>query len=138
LYEVSEWDIGATIVIAPEMRDDTDKVPSQGENARKRQDRAKEIVVDQGNGVYGDESSPVKHVARVAQWMEGRQPISMVRSAELMRQLGHCKYPPLRLLLGMYAVETVRDRLRCVIEEIEDWKHLNFPADDETIGDEEG
>ena len=43
--------------------------------------------------------------------------------------LGHCEFPPLRLLLGSYAVESIRDRLRSIIEEIEDWKHLSFPAD---------
>jgi hypothetical protein len=40
--------------------------------------------------------------------------------------LAHSSYPPLRLLLGTYAVESIRDRLRSIIEEIEDWKHLNF------------
>lgn len=65
------------------------------------------------------------------QWLSDRQPTSAVKSAELIWQLGHCRYPPLRLLLGTYAVESVRDRLRSVIEEIEDWKHLHFPVTDE-------
>jgi ABC-type Zn2+ transport system substrate-binding protein/surface adhesin len=55
------------------------------------------------------------------------QPTSAVKAAELVWQLGHCSFPPLRLLLGSYAVESVRDRLRTIIEEIEDWKHLSFP-----------
>lgn len=49
-----------------------------------------------------------------------------MRCAELVWQLAHCAYPPLRLLLGGYAVESVRDRLRCVTEEIEDWRFLRF------------
>ena len=26
-----------------------------------------------------------------------------------------------------YAVDSIRDRLRCITEEIEDWKYLSFP-----------
>ena len=62
------------------------------------------------------------------QWLSDRQPSSAVKSAELVWQLGHCRFPPLRLLLGSFAVESVRDRLRSIIEEIEDWKHLSFPV----------
>ncbi|KAG9879440.1 hypothetical protein KCU94_g21065, partial [Aureobasidium melanogenum] len=61
------------------------------------------------------------------QWLSNQQPTSAVKSAELTWQLGHCSFPPLRLLLGSFAVESIRDRLRCIIEEIEDWKHLSFP-----------
>lgn len=49
--------------------------------------------------------------------------------------LGHCRFPPLRLLLGGFAVESVRDRLRCVIEEIEDWKHLSFEEEGGVAGE---
>jgi hypothetical protein len=31
-------------------------------------------------------------------------------------------------LLGSYAIESIRDRLRSIIEELEDWKHLHFPV----------
>ncbi|KAI4156947.1 MAG: hypothetical protein LQ346_009124, partial [Caloplaca aetnensis] len=73
----------------------------------------------------------------MVQWLGNgnRQPTSAVRSAELVWLLGHCRFPPLRLLLGGFAVESVRDRLRCVTEEIEDWKHLGFG---EEAGDEGG
>ncbi len=63
-------------------------------------------------------------------WYSGwatRQPTSAVKCAELVWQLAHCSYPPLRLLLGSYAIESIRDRLRSVTEELEDWKHLNYP-----------
>ena len=76
---------------------------------------------------YNSPHSPAGHAKRVFQWLNMRQPVSAVRSAELVWQLGHCSYPPLRLLLGNYAVESIRDRLRSVIEEIEDWKFLSFP-----------
>ncbi|PVI07626.1 NAD(P)-binding protein [Periconia macrospinosa] len=77
---------------------------------------------------YSTPTSPAGHAKRMIQWLNDRQPVSAVKSAELVWQLGHCSYPPLRLLLGSYAVESIRDRLRSVIEEIEDWKHLSFPA----------
>ncbi|KAF2750414.1 NAD(P)-binding protein [Sporormia fimetaria CBS 119925] len=77
---------------------------------------------------YAPLSSPARHAKRMVQWLNDRQPVSAVKSAELVWQLGHCSYPPLRLLLGSYAVDSIRDRLRSIIEEIEDWKHLNFPA----------
>ncbi|PTB75470.1 NAD(P)-binding protein, partial [Trichoderma longibrachiatum ATCC 18648] len=65
---------------------------------------------------------------RMVQWLGDRQPTSAVKCAELVWQLGHCSYPPLRLLLGSYAIESIRDRMRSVTEELEDWKHLNFAS----------
>ena len=70
----------------------------------------------------------------MVQWLGERQPTSAVKAAELVWQLGHCSYPPLRLLLGSFAVESVRDRLRCVTEEIEDWRFLSFNVDGEADG----
>lgn len=78
---------------------------------------------------YRSASSPSAHAKRTFQWLESRQPTSCVRSAELVWQLGHCSYPPLRLLLGTFAVDSIRDRLRSITEEIEDWKHFNFAVD---------
>lgn len=60
-----------------------------------------------------------------------------VKCAELVWQLGHCSYPPLRLLLGSYAIESIRDRLRSITEELEDWKHLHFPVAPGEGGEEE-
>lgn len=77
---------------------------------------------------YASATSPSGHAKRTFIWFNKRQPTSAIRSAELVWQLGHCSFPPLRLLLGNYAVESIRDRLRCVIEEIEDWKVLHFPV----------
>lgn len=79
---------------------------------------------------YSTLTSPAGHAKRMVQWLNDRQPVSSVKSAELIWQLGHCSYPPLRLLLGSYAVDSVRDRLRSIIEEIEDWKHLHYPVTD--------
>ncbi|RDA88984.1 hypothetical protein CP532_0713 [Ophiocordyceps camponoti-leonardi (nom. inval.)] len=75
---------------------------------------------------YAHSTSPALHARRMVQWLGDRQPTSAVKCAELVWQLAHCSYPPLRLLLGSYAIESIRDRMRSVTEELEDWKHLNF------------
>jgi len=75
---------------------------------------------------------------RIFQWFDANQPTSVVRATELVWQLGHCAYPPLRLLLGSYAVESVRDRLKSITEEIEDWKHLHFPHGELGEDDDDG
>ncbi|KAI6818420.1 NAD(P)-binding protein [Hortaea werneckii] len=77
---------------------------------------------------YATPNAPAGHARRVVQWLADRQPTSAVKSAELVWQLGHCRFPPLRLLLGSFAVESVRDRLKSITEEIEDWKFLHFPV----------
>ncbi|ETN45534.1 uncharacterized protein HMPREF1541_09366 [Cyphellophora europaea CBS 101466] len=77
---------------------------------------------------YSSADAPAKHAQRLVQWYGNNQPTSVVKAAELVWQLGHSSYPPLRMLLGTYAVESVRDRLKSVTEEIEDWKHLHYPA----------
>ncbi|KAM0471648.1 hypothetical protein ACHAPX_009305 [Trichoderma viride] len=90
---------------------------------------------------YSTATSPALHAKRMVQWLGDRQPTSAVKCAELVWQLGHCSYPPLRLLLGSYAIESIRDRMRSVTEELEDWKHLNFaivPDSDKEGGEEMG
>jgi NAD(P)-dependent dehydrogenase (short-subunit alcohol dehydrogenase family) len=87
---------------------------------------------------YSTPDSPSKHAQRLLQWIGDHQPTSVVKAAELSWQLGHCSFPPLRLLLGTYAVESVRDRLKCVIEEIEDWKYLSFGALEDQLDGGEG
>ncbi|TKA74491.1 hypothetical protein B0A55_06451 [Friedmanniomyces simplex] len=84
------------------------------------------FLVKKPSPPYDTPTAPAGHAGRVVQWLADRQPTSAVKSAELVWQLGHCRYPPLRLLLGSFAVESVRDRLRSIIEEIEDWKFLHF------------
>lgn len=89
---------------------------------------------------YRSPHAPAQHTTRIFQWFDTHQPTSVVRATELVWQLGHCAYPPLRLLLGSYAVESVRDRLKSITEEIEDWKHLHFQGGGggEREGDAEG
>ena len=78
---------------------------------------------------YNTHTSPAAHAKRMLMWLGDKQPASAVKAANLIWQLGHCSYPPLRLILGTYAVESIRDRLKCIIEEIEDWKYLSFPTE---------
>jgi len=114
---------------------DADHITTSTTSLDRRADRRQRFghfyVKGGSSSAYSSATSPAGHAKRVFQWLDARQPTSSVRSAELVWQLGHCAYPPLRLLLGGYAVESIRDRLRSVIEEIEDWKHLSFNEDGE-------
>lgn len=141
LYEIDSFGIKATLVEPGHMRideptglDDKASTSLNGEmngGTEVKVKRYGHFLVKSPSQPYESATSPAGHARRIVQWLSDRQPTSAVKSAELVWQLGHCKYPPLRLLLGTYAVESVRDRLRSVIEEIEDWKHLHFPTLDE-------
>lgn len=145
LYEVDAFNIKATLVEPGHVRlDEPDD--SDGEGVKLK--RYGHFFVKPAREPYNGPTAPAGHAKRMVQWLNDRQPTSAVKSAELVWQLGHCSYPPLRLLLGSYAVDSIRDRLRSVIEEvsasfahrcffwltqykIEDWKHLSFPANAE-------
>ena len=123
LYEIDAFNIKATLVEPGHVRRDEpdskiNPLPTFGH-----------FFIKPASEPYSGSTAPAGHAKRVVQWLADKQPTSAVKAAELVWQLGHCSYPPLRLLLGSYAVESVRDRLRCIIEEIEDWKHLSFPSD---------
>lgn len=47
-----------------------------------------------------------------------------VALAYTIGELAHCGAPPLRLPFGKHALKMVRDRVRGLVEEIEDWKYL--------------
>ncbi|EME82194.1 uncharacterized protein MYCFIDRAFT_215608 [Pseudocercospora fijiensis CIRAD86] len=137
LYEIDAFGIKASLVEPGHMRIDEptgldDRAPHDylnGEGVRIK--KYGHFLVKRPSEPYNTPTSPAGHARRIVRWLSDRQPTSAVKSAELVWQLGHCRYPPLRLLLGSYAVESVRDRLRSVIEEIEDWKHLHFPTTEE-------
>ena len=120
LYEVHAFNIKATLVEPGHVRRDEpdsrmNPLPTFGH-----------FSITPASLPYAGPTAPAGHAKRMVQWLGERQPTSAVKAAELVWQLAHCSFPPLRLLLGSYAVESVRDRLRCIIEEIEDWKHLSF------------
>jgi len=140
LYEVDTFGIKATLVEPGHMRldeptDDTEShaasvsAPDHPIQLRKHG----HFFVKPASAPYDTATAPAGHARRIVQWLTDRQPTSAVRSAELVWQLGHCRYPPLRLLLGLYAVESVRDRLRGIIEETEDWKDMQFGAQGDAV-----
>lgn len=49
---------------------------------------------------------------------------STVKVASIIWEIGHCQNPPLRLLMGSAGVLGMKDKLRGMAEEIEDWKFL--------------
>lgn len=114
LYEVDAFNIKATLVEPGHVRLDEPDLGT-GENRLKRYGH---FYVKAASAPYAGASSPAGHTKRVIGWLNDRQPTSAVKSSELVWQLGHCAYPPLRLLLGSYAVESIRDRLRSIIEEV--------------------
>lgn len=131
LYEVDSFNIKATLVEPGLVRRDepdsnTNPLPTWGH-----------FLIKPASEAYSHSTSPALHAKRMVQWLGDRQPTSAVKCAELVWQLGHCSYPPLRLLLGSYAIESIRDRLRSVTEELEDWKHLNFPVAPEALEESE-
>ncbi|MCJ1311601.1 hypothetical protein MMC25_005274 [Agyrium rufum] len=124
LYEIDAFNIKATLVEPGHVRrDDTDvmggavPLPKFGH-----------FFIKPASEAYSGPTAPAGHAKRMVQWLGDKQPTSAVKAAELVWQLAHCSFPPLRLLLGSYAVESVRDRFRSIIEEIEDWKFLSFPV----------
>lgn len=133
LYEVDSFNIKATLVEPGLVRRDeptdpkANPLPTWGH-----------FLIKPASDAYSHATSPALHAKRMVQWLGDRQPTSAVKCAELVWQLGHCSYPPLRLLLGSYAIESIRDRLRSVTEELEDWKHLNYPVAPDAPGGERG
>ncbi|OXV10909.1 hypothetical protein Egran_01335 [Elaphomyces granulatus] len=134
LYEVDSFNIKATLVLPSHTRRDDFANPlSPSAETTSVQDLSSPLppyghfLVKPASEPYGTPTAPAGHAKRMLQWLGDKQPVSAIKAAELVWQLGHCSFPPLRLLLGSYAVESIRDRLKCIIEEIEDWKHLNFP-----------
>ncbi|CAK7200753.1 1,2-dihydroxy-3-keto-5-methylthiopentene dioxygenase [Sporothrix eucalyptigena] len=146
LYEVDAFNIKATLVEPGLMRrddwhweaGDLDQLnagvtTSAGRSSGNRGDNTNPLptwghfLIKPPSESYANASAPSLHATRMVQWLGDRQPASVVQCAELVWQLAHCSFPPLRLPLGSYAIESIRDRMRSVTEEIEDWKHLNFP-----------
>ncbi|KAL6695260.1 hypothetical protein J3F84DRAFT_394841 [Trichoderma pleuroticola] len=120
LYETDAFHVKATLIEPGLVRrdepdSDTNPLPTWGH-----------FFIKPPSEPYSNSTSPALHAKRMVQWLGDRQPTSAVKCAELVWQLGHCSYPPLRLLLGSYAIESIRDRMRSITEELEDWKHLNF------------
>lgn len=126
LYEIDAFNIKATLVEPGHVRldePDDNIVPSgypitPGAGPPKPKRYGHFSVKPNPSEPYANLTSPAQHARRMVQWLNDRQPVSAVKSAELVWQLGHCSYPPLRLILGSYAVDSIRDRLRSITEEV--------------------
>ncbi|CAJ2505952.1 Uu.00g000820.m01.CDS01 [Anthostomella pinea] len=127
LYEIDAFNVKATLVEPGLVRRDEPDSDSQSANSHPLPTWG-HFLIKPASDAYAHATSPALHAKRMVQWLGDRQPTSAVKCAELVWQLAHCSYPPLRLVLGSYAIESIRDRLRSVTEELEDWKHLNYPA----------
>ncbi|KKK25561.1 hypothetical protein AOCH_006571 [Aspergillus ochraceoroseus] len=141
LYEVDGFNIKATLVEPGHMRRDdpgdlvsAELVPPSSSDGVHHLSSPLPLyghfLVKPPSDPYSTPTAPAAHAKRMLMWLADKQPASAVKAAYLVWQLGHCSYPPLRLVLGTYAVESIRDRLKCIIEEIEDWKYLSFPTGD--------
>lgn len=133
LYEVDSFNIKVTLIEPGHIRrdDDTMLTPTALDNPPTHLPAYGHFFIKPTSEPYQTNSSPAAHARRLLLWLGDKQPASAVKAAELVWQLGHCSFPPLRLLLGSYAVDSIRDRLRCITEEIEDWKYLSFPLSDQ-------
>ncbi|KAI4251857.1 MAG: hypothetical protein L6R42_008210, partial [Xanthoria sp. 1 TBL-2021] len=162
LYETHAFNIKATLVEPGHLQPDNyeDNIDASTSSAEREESRRKpgnktntsllssthfQYKPPHPNSPYNTPTSPAAHPIRVLAWLSKsssqpqNQPLtSTARCAEVVWQLGHCAYPPLRLLLGAFAVESMRDRLRCVIEEIEEWRWLGFDDGEEGEGEGEG
>lgn len=137
LYEVDAFNIKATLVEPGLVKRDDPEMPDGEKIVGRPLGLYGHFLIKNASEPYAAATSPAQHYKRMVRWLGDRQPTSVVKSAELVWQLGHCSFPPLRLLLGSYAVESIRDRLKCVIEEGEDWRGLNWPSEDVPMEDAE-
>ncbi|KAF9883308.1 hypothetical protein FE257_003766 [Aspergillus nanangensis] len=139
LYEVDSFNIKTTLVEPGHMRrddvrdfvSDSTATITNEHNLTSPLPLYGHFFVKPPSDPYNNPTAPAAHAKRMLMWLGDKQPASAVKAAHLVWQLGHCSYPPLRLILGTYAVESIRDRLKCIIEEIEDWKYLSAPQGDQ-------
>lgn len=136
LYEIDAFGTKATLVAPGHLRlDEPTGLDEKATSIDRAADGCKPLqkyghfFVKQPSESYLGPNAPAGHARRMVQWLNDRQPTSAVRSAELVWQLGHCRFPPLRLLLGSYAVDSIRDRLRSVIEEVSRPKNTRLSTD---------
>jgi len=135
LYEIDCFNIKATLVEPGHVRleeVDLAAILNQSHTSNKSTQIPPRRQTDPGGGPrkynmfqvkkasppYAGPTAPAGHAKRMVQWLNDHQPVSSTKSAELVWQLGHCSYPPLRMLLGSYAVDSIRDRLKSIIEEV--------------------
>lgn len=70
------------------------------------------------------QNTPAEYGVQFTKHLDKILATSTVKVASIIWEIGHCKSPPLRLLLGSCGVLGMKDKLRGMAEEIEDWKFL--------------
>ncbi|KAK9474108.1 uncharacterized protein V1510DRAFT_412446 [Dipodascopsis tothii] len=86
------------------------------------------FVIQPSSAVY--RGTPAEHARRMILWLDARQSTSGRKIADIVFEVAHCGNPPLRVLLGSEAVESMQDKLRQAVEEVEDWKFMFTGEDD--------
>ncbi|KAI9888853.1 MAG: hypothetical protein M1814_006203 [Vezdaea aestivalis] len=114
-HEIAPFNIQSTLIQVGLVRRPTNITPTWGH-----------FRVVPASAPYDYPEAPAGFMRRMGAFIADQSPSSAQKVSEIVWQLGHCSYPPVRLLLGKYAVDSARDRWKWIIEEIEDWKHLNF------------
>ncbi|KAK9240532.1 hypothetical protein V1525DRAFT_395262 [Lipomyces kononenkoae] len=117
-YEIEEFGAKATLVYPGPVQ--------EAETRDKRSPPWRHFVIKPLSNEYL--GTPAEHARRMILWVGGHRTTSVEKIGEILWQLAHSRNPPMRLLLGSEAVESMRDKLRQTIEEVEDWKFL-FTSD---------
>ncbi|KAK9446789.1 uncharacterized protein V1518DRAFT_377999 [Limtongia smithiae] len=112
-YEIEEFGCKATLVYPG--------VVEQAESDKRSPPWRHFVIKPLSNDYRG---TPAEHARRMILWLSAHRATGVAKIGEIVWELAHCKNPPLRLLMGSEAVETMRDKLRQTIEEVEDWKFL--------------
>ncbi|KAJ8101420.1 hypothetical protein POJ06DRAFT_251459 [Lipomyces tetrasporus] len=113
-YEIEEFGGKATLIYPGTIKQD--------ETQDKISPPWRHFLIKPLSNEYRD--TPAEHARRMILWLGAHRTTSVEKIGEIIWELAHSNNPPLRLLLGSEAVETMREKLRQTIEEVEDWKFL--------------
>lgn len=70
------------------------------------------------------QNTPAEYGVQFVKHLDKILATSSIKVASIIWEIGHCQNPPLRLLLGSAGIMGMKDKLRGMAEEIEDWKFL--------------
>ncbi|ODQ64732.1 NAD(P)-binding protein [Nadsonia fulvescens var. elongata DSM 6958] len=101
-----------------------DGLNNQGTNDKAMNFDSEEFRIKEPSNNYIDTPADVGSTILRNIFQPGFRGASINRACEIVWETAHCEVPPMRLILGTQALETMRDKLRSSVEEIEDWKYL--------------
>ncbi|KAL5114121.1 1,2-dihydroxy-3-keto-5-methylthiopentene dioxygenase [Pleosporales sp. CAS-2024a] len=136
LYEVDVFNIKATLVEPGHVRLDEpdDKMvpcsytsaPNLGPPKPRRYGHF--FVKPNPSEPYAGLTSPAQHARRMIQWLNDRQPVSAVKSAELLCCREHKGSDEKHHRGGNFDLIHILGEMTANRMQIEDWKHLSFPV----------